>query len=300
MSLSIQNYLRRLRYEKHNAVNTIIAYTHDLEEFFVYLQKDIISATSDEIFDFLVYIRQNNNLDSKSIARKISCFRSFYKDLVRLQLREDNPMDLIDSPKMNQTLPSIISEEELNKIFDYLDAHLDDQNPHRYFQKIRDLVIFEVLYSCGLRVSELCDLQLSSIYLEERIIRVLGKGNKERLIPIGTNLYVLLQKYYPIRNEYLQDISCNFLITSKFKKKVSRMFIWKVLRQYSESLNVTTLHPHMLRHAFATHMLSYGADLRLIQELLGHADLSTTEIYTHVDKSSLIKTMNTYHPLRDA
>ncbi|MGL4388715.1 MAG: site-specific tyrosine recombinase/integron integrase [Brevinema sp.] len=296
MATSIQNYLRRLRYEKNQALNTVLSYENDLQGLADFLKKDIAQATYDEIFDFLIYIKEEKNLDPKSLARKISCFRSFYKDLIRLQLREDNPVDRVKAPKISRSLPSIVSEEELQYIFKYFDCD-DSKNINKKFQKIRDLVIFEVLYSCGLRVSELCDLKVSQIYLEEGIIRVFGKGNKERLIPIGTSLNLLLKRYLPMRSEYINQIECPYLITSKFRKQVSRMFIWKVLKHYSKELNIIELHPHMLRHAFATHMLGYGADLRMIQELLGHADLSTTEIYTHVDKTDLTNTINQHHPL---
>ena len=129
------------------------------------------------------------------------------------------------------------------------------------------------------------------------MIRVLGKGNKERLIPMGNRLKQLIRKYFPVRQEYLKGILCDFVITSKFRKHVSRMFVWKVINQYSKNLDITELHPHMLRHAFATHMLSHGADLRMIQELLGHNSLATTEIYTHVSRDELRDTLILHHPL---
>ncbi|MGL4394105.1 MAG: site-specific tyrosine recombinase/integron integrase [Brevinema sp.] len=298
MTPSIQNYLRRLRYEKNQSVNTVTAYGHDLQELSEFLGKDIDQASYDEIFDFLITVKEEKQLNTKSLARKISCFRSFYKDLIRLQLREDNPVDKLKTPKITQSLPHIISEDELKKLFTAFEE-LSYKDENQYFQRIRDLLIFEILYSCGLRVSELCELKTSQIYLEEGIIRVFGKGNKERLLPIGTSLELLLEKYLPIRLMYLNGVDCDYVITSKFRKKVSRMFIWKVLKKYSEDLDITTLHPHMLRHAFATHMLSYGADLRMIQELLGHADISTTEIYTHIDKKALAETVNRYHPLSE-
>lgn len=295
MCPSIQSYMRRLRFEKNNAFNTIYSYQHDLQDLYKYLERDIIDATSEEILDFLISLKHQHNLNNKSISRKISCFRSFYKDLMRLELRKDNPMDLIDSPKISRHIPNIVGEQELDIIFNHFE-NIDQSDPKKIFPKLRDMLIFEILYSCGLRVTELCELTLSSLYLDDGIIRIIGKGNKERLVPIGTSLDKLLKQYLPIRQEYLEKSHCDYLITSKFRKKVSRMFIWKVLNQYSKNLDITTLHPHMLRHAFATHMLAHGADLRLIQELLGHSDLSTTEIYTHVDKSSLANTLEMHHP----
>ncbi len=288
---SINSYLRRLRYEKNASPNTISAYTNDLIHFCTYLGRDIIDAQEEEVFDYLVSLREEDgDLSTKTIARKISCFRSYYKDLMRLELREDSPMQGIDTPKVAKKLPMTISEEELDILFNAMNKNLT-------FAPLRDLLIFEILYSCGLRVSELCNLTISQIYLEEEVLRILGKGDKERLVPMSGRLVNLLHQYIPVRYEYLQGVACDCLITSKFKKKVSRMFIWKVMKKYSQELNITELHPHMLRHAFATHLLAHGADLRMIQELLGHSDLATTEIYTHVVREELYDTLILHHPL---
>ncbi len=294
---SINQYLRRLKYEKNYALNTISSYQQDLVRLESYLGRDIKDASDQEISKYFIILNKEKKEDTKdsfspkTIARKISCFRSFYKDLQRLGIREDNPMGLIDLPKLIQRLPNVVSEDELEDMFIFFD------NREQSFPSVRDAMIFELLYSCGIRVSELCQLTMNNIYIEEEMIRVLGKGNKERLIPMGNRLKKLLIKYFPIRQEYLKGVLCDFVITSKFRKHVSRMFIWKVINQYSKSLDITELHPHMLRHAFATHMLSNGADLRTIQELLGHSDLATTEIYTHVSRNELKDTLILHHPL---
>lgn len=294
MYQSIQSYLRRLRYEKNAASNTIESYKRDLYAFANYLQKDIFEATKDNVSDYLIFLRKEDEkvpLSFNSISRKISCFRSYYKDLIRLELRKDTPMTKINLPKIQRILPHTISEEEMNVLFESL------ERKRLGFADIRDMMIFEILYSCGLRVTELCELTLSQIYLEENMIRILGKGDKERLIPIGGRLKTLFKEYLPIRDSYLNGVLCDHVITSKFKKKVTRMFIWKVVKKYSNQLDITILHPHMLRHAFATHMLSYGADLRTIQELLGHSNITTTEIYTHVSRTDLYDTLCRHHPL---
>ena len=294
---SINQYLRRLKYEKNYSPNTIESYSHDLIRLETYLGRDIKDASEQEISDYFIDLDKEEREDAqkpyspKTRARKISCFRSFYKDLQRFEMREDNPMGLTDLPKLIKRLPDIVSEDELEDVFSFFDD--GDQK----FLSVRDAMIFELLYSCGIRVSELCQLTMNNIYIEEEIIRVLGKGNKERIIPMGNRLRKLLLKYFPIRQEYLKGVLCDFVITSKFRKHVSRMFIWKVINQYSKSLDITELHPHMLRHAFATHMLSNGADLRTIQELLGHSDLATTEIYTHVSRNELKDTLILHHPL---
>ncbi|MGL5955144.1 MAG: tyrosine recombinase [Brevinema sp.] len=287
--MSVNQFIRRLTHEKNYAKNTVKAYQSDLQEFEQYLQKDILYANKEDIFNYISGLAKA--LSKVSVRRKISCLRSFYKDLLRLEIRTDNPMKAIVLPKIQRKLPDLVSEGELEELFSFFDINTDR------FAVLRDMMIFEFLYSCGLRVTELCELTLSSLYLEEETIRVLGKGGKERLIPMGKSLKRLLKRYLPIRKGYLNGVSCPYIITSKFKKKVSRMFIWKVLKQYSRDLNITELHPHMLRHAFATHMLSHGADLRLIQELLGHSDLATTEIYTHVAHEKLYDTLIQHHPM---
>ena len=294
---SIDQYLRRLKYEKNYSLNTIESYSHDLIRLETYLGRDIKDANDKEIFDYFISLNKEEREDTtepfspKTIARRISCFRSFYKDLQRFEVREDNPMGMIDLPKLIKRLPNIVSEDELEDVFSFFD------DGEQTFPSVRDAMIFELLYSCGIRVSELCQLTMNNIYIEEETIRVLGKGNKERLIPMGNRLKKLLLKYFPIRQEYLNGVLCDFVITSKFRKHVSRMFIWKVVNKYSKNLDITELHPHMLRHAFATHMLSHGADLRTIQELLGHSDLATTEIYTHVSRNELKDTLILHHPL---
>ena len=294
---SINQYLRRLKYEKNYSPNTIASYSHDLIRLEIYLGRDIKDASEQEISDYFISLNKEEREDTtepyspKTRARKISCFRSFYKDLQRLEIRENNPMGMTDLPKLIKRLPNVVSEDELEDMFIFFD------NREQSFPSVRDAMIFELLYSCGIRVSELCQLTMNNIYIEEEIIRVLGKGNKERIIPMGNRLRKLLLKYFPIRQEYLNGVLCDFVITSKFRKHVSRMFIWKVINQYSKSLDITELHPHMLRHAFATHMLSNGADLRTIQELLGHSDLATTEIYTHVSRNELKDTLILHHPL---
>lgn len=287
--MSIDSFIRRLAYEKNYAQNTILSYKQDLTDFQFFLKQDISLATYEDIVVYIEYI--SPQLKVTSLARKISCLRSFYKDLLRLELRQDNPMKPIFLPKTYRKLPDLISEQELDELFESFDI-----SSHQ-FPILRDMMIFELLYSCGLRVTELCQLTLNSIYMDEEVIRILGKGNKERLIPIGKRLKALLSVYLPVRYDYLDGVNCMYVITSKFRKHVSRMFVWKVLKKYSEKLNITELHPHMLRHAFATHMLAHGADLRMIQELLGHSDLSTTEIYTHVEHEKLYDTLIQYHPL---
>ncbi|MGL4366810.1 MAG: tyrosine recombinase [Brevinemataceae bacterium] len=300
---SVNAFLMRLSYEKYAAINTVSSYKHDLVEFAEYLGRDIADAGEQEIQTYLQYISEGNGkhpLCARSIARKISAFRTFFADLIRLGMRKDNPMSSIFSPKLLKSIPSVISEEQLEELFNQF-AVQEFGNLDEQFRKMRDLLIFEILYSCGVRVSELCNLQVNHIFLEDEFLVVLGKGGKERLLPIGKRLITLISEYLTIRCQYLQTKSkdCEYLITSKFGKAVSRMFVWKLLRKYSENIDINNLSPHKLRHAFATHMLWNGADLRVIQELLGHSDISTTEIYTHLDKSHLETVLEKYHPLAE-
>ncbi len=289
----MEQFIRRITYEKNYSKNTIESYKKDLSDFAIYLgKKGLRNATTKDIEKYIEIIKEEKS--PATISRKLSCFRSFYKDLNRLMIREDNPTHNVNFLKTGRKLPNVVGELEIEELFDFLE---NKQNENESFYMTRDVLIFELLYSCGLRVSELCGLTMNSIYMEDDVIRIVGKGDKERLVPIGKRLKGLLRRYLPKRLEFLQGVYCEYVITSKFRKHVSRMFIWKVLKKYSSELDITILHPHMLRHAFATHMLNYGADLRVIQELLGHEDISTTEIYTHIDKKNVEDELILHHPL---
>lgn len=289
MTQQTKGFINRLRYEKQAAENTIQAYQRDLRDFEKFLNdKQPANATEQDIIDYIFALHEQN-LHSHTISRKISCLKSFYKDLIRLEFLQDNPTKNIDSPKKQRTLPKTISETEIETMCNSL-------NNTNYFTNIRNACIIEMLYSCGMRVSELCALTTAQLHMEEDFIRVLGKGNKERLVPIGSRLKKILSEYLLERDRFLDGKNSDLVFVSRHKKAISRGYIWNFIKKLSINLNITAVHPHMIRHAFASHMLANGADLRVIQELLGHENLSTTELYTHVEKKALHQSMMN-HPL---
>lgn len=289
MTQHTKQFINRLRYEKQAAENTIQAYQGDLRDFEKFLNdKQPVNATEQDIIDYIFALHEQQR-HPHTISRKISCLKSFYKDLIRLDLLHDNPTKNIDSPKKQNTLPKTITETEMEIMCNSL-------NNSSYFTNIRNACIIEMLYSCGMRVSELCNLTTAQLHLEEDFIRVLGKGNKERLVPIGRRLKEILSEYLSERERFLDGKNSTFVFVSRRKKAISRGYIWNFIKKLSINLNITAVHPHMIRHAFASHMLANGADLRIIQELLGHENLSTTELYTHVEKKALHQSIMN-HPL---
>lgn len=289
MTQHTRGFINRLRYEKQAAANTIQAYKRDLHDFEQFLSnKQPADATEQDIINYIFSLHEKN-LHPHTISRKISCLKSFYKDLIRLELLQDNPTKNIDSPKKRNTLPKTISETEIETMCNSL-------NNSNYFTNMRNTCIIEMLYSCGMRVSELCTLTTAQLHMEEDFIRILGKGNKERLVPIGSRLKEILSEYLLERDRFLDGKTSDLVFISRHKKAISRSYIWNFIKKLSIKLNITAVHPHMIRHAFASHMLANGADLRVIQELLGHENLSTTELYTHIEKKALYESMMN-HPL---
>ncbi|MGL5721109.1 MAG: site-specific tyrosine recombinase/integron integrase [Brevinema sp.] len=288
---STDSFLHRKLYEQNCSQLTVEAYATDLAHFSAFLGEIAPElATKEDIFNYIITLHEHE-YNTASIARKLSCLRGFYGDLTRLELREDNPMDHIDSPKIQRSLPRYLSENQTEKL---CGLPFSEEN----FADMRDLVMIELMYSSGLRVSELCNLEISDIFMEESVIKVWGKGDKERLVPLAGRLRNILEIYFPLREEYLSGWKhSSKVIITKFRKGISRMGVWKILKARAESAGIEHIHPHMLRHSFASHMLARGADIRIIQELLGHEDLSTTEIYTHVETSHLQKALLAHHPL---
>ncbi|MGL5254088.1 MAG: site-specific tyrosine recombinase/integron integrase [Brevinema sp.] len=288
---SVDSFLHRKRYEQNCSSLTIEAYATDLSHFVAFLGEiDPQSATEEDIFNYLISLHEKSYTNA-SISRKLSCLRGFYRDLLRLEHREDNPMDHIDGPKASRPLPRYLSEDQTESL---CSLPFSEEN----FTDMRDLTMIEFMYSSGLRVSEVCRLDYNDLFLEEGVIKVWGKGDKERLVPMSGRLKMVLAIYLPLREKYLEGWKhTSQLIITKFRKGISRMGVWKILKLRAEAAGIEKIHPHMLRHSFASHMLARGADIRIIQELLGHEDLSTTEIYTHVEVSHLQNSLKMCHPL---
>lgn len=294
MKTFLKDYLAQLKVEKNLALNTISSYKSDLESFLNYLEdvgiKDLSEIKKEHINSFFKLLK-NLGLSEKSSARYFSSLRGFFKYLIVNEYLKSNPIDKMNAPKISRKLPSVLSVEEINLL---LSSPKTDDN-----FGIRDKAMLEVFYACGLRVSELINLKIIDLFLKENLIKVFGKGRKERLVPIGSSAIFWLEKYLiesrPFLKKNLQ--SENYVFLNNRGKKFSRMGVWKIVKKYVELSNLKKeIHPHTFRHSFATHLIEGGADLRSVQEMLGHADISTTQIYTHIDREYIKKVHKLYHP----
>ena len=289
-----QDYLIMLRVERNVSANTIDAYRRDLKQYLGYIIDDLeikslYNISSDNIRD---YIRNLNNqgLAPKSIARIISSIRSYHNFLSSEQIIKENPALNLDTPKIPKKLPLVLSEKEISDIIKAIDDAYQ-------FAK-RDKAIIEMLYSCGIRVSELCDLETSNLIIDDDLIRVMGKGSKERLLPIGGRAKRLLNDYLiHSRHKLIKKTSSSFVFVSRNGKRLTRAMINNILKKWSLNSGIKKpISPHTLRHSFATHLLEGGADLRFVQALLGHSDITTTQIYTHLDKHHIKQVYKSHHP----
>lgn len=298
-NLNLKLFNNFLRLEKTLSENSIRSYNFDLTKLFEYLEfKGIekVSKISDSDLKKFIQLqskslkKDDEVISDKTISRYISSFKSFFKFLESENIINSNPADLIESPKLKRNLPEVLSVDEINKILESVD--LSER------AGIRDRAILETMYACGLRVSELINLETNLIEFEEKLITVTGKGSKERIIPIGKYALSYIEKYInELRNFIKKEKSSNYLFLNLRGGKLSRMAIWNVVSKYAHKAGIEKeIHPHTLRHSFATHLLEGGADIRIIQELLGHSDISTTQIYTHLDTTYLQEIHKTFHP----
>lgn len=287
-----EKFLNFLENEKRYSSHTIINYRNDLDTFFSYIESEAISSLEEIDFkvirNYLVYL-YDNNYSKASVARHISSLRSFYKYLLSENIVKDNPMIFITNPKQDKKLPKFLYEEEVEKIFDYPDL----SNP----KGIREATILEFLYSTGVRVSELSNTKLKDISFSEHKIKILGKGSKERYVLYGKRLSDLLDLYLSKSRPVFDKNNSSYLFLNdsgnQLQDRRVRTIIDNLLKKHASKIHIS---PHMLRHSFATHMLNNGADLRSVQELLGHEDLSTTQIYTHISNDRLRKVYLNAHP----
>lgn len=294
MAKMFQEYLSYLSGEKNASPHTITAYQKDLEDFFIYLKNENLKETSIDHLDvrrYLMYLRQQG-ISNSSMARKLSSLRSYYHFLVRENVLEDNPLTLVSSPKETKKLPQYVHYEDLRELLT-----LPDRTPGG----LRDRAIMEILYGGGLRVSELCSLHLDQIIFPIRSLKVMGKGRKERLVPLGDYALDALKDYLEkgrpmlVKADNLNEtaVFLNQRNGHGITDRAIRDILDKYVLQMSKTLKIS---PHMLRHSYATHMLENGADIRIIQELLGHERLSTTQIYTHITKSHMMDVYKNAHP----
>ena len=293
MDTHFQDYLTMLRVERNLSPRTLEAYQRDLKHYLSFIvDKDIISISNISQMHIREYIRSLNEkgLAASSIARIFSSIRSYHKFLSAENFVNENPTLILTSPKAPKKLPHVLMEEEISAIINAV------VETFQYAK--RDKAIIEMLYSCGLRVSELCALSLNNLYLNDDMIRIMGKGSKERLLPVGGRAKNFLNDYLiHCRPGIQKDKGSSSVFLSRNGNPLTRAMINNILRKWSQVAGISkSVSPHTLRHSFATHLLEGGADLRFVQALLGHSDISTTQIYTHLDKHHLKEVYQTHHP----
>ena len=310
MEQFIQDYINMLKLERNLARNSLESYQRDLNQYHNFLQKklNIKSVRNVTLGHIRSYIRYLNDKDlaANSVKRAISSIRTYHNFLSAEGFMQDNPAQLLETPKVPKKLPNILTVQEIDVIL----SIIPDNGP----MALRDLAIFEMMYSCGLRVTELCDFKTADILwtynksdhnspiAETEMIRVKGKGKKQRFVPIGPIARENLENYLKKERESLKCKNPNVaeVFLSRNGRKLTRMMIWILLKKWTNAADIyKEVSPHTLRHSFATHLLEGGADLRSVQEMLGHADITTTQIYTHLDKEHLKEVHRTYHPRFD-
>ena len=290
--LVIDAFIDTIWIEKGLSTNTLNSYKSDLEKYFNWIESNSLKykeLSRSDVLEYLAYLF-GQKLEGKSVARNLSSLKAFHNYLILKDITKSNPCEKIETPKFVKSIPSSLSENEVEKLLD-----APDENT---FIGIRDKTMIETLYSCGLRISELVDLEIIHVNLRQGVIRVLGKGQKERLVPMGQKLINLIGIYFRKLEENKIKNSSNFLFLSQRGKKITRQAFWHRIKIYAKKagLENNKISPHILRHAFATHLLNNGADLRVVQLLLGHSDLNTTQIYTEVAKRRLQNLHGAHHP----
>ena len=290
--LVIDAFIDTIWIEKGLSTNTLNSYKSDLEKYFNWIELNSLKykeLSRSDVLEYLAYLF-GQKLEGKSVARNLSSLKAFHNYLILKDITKSNPCEKIETPKFVKSIPSSLSENEVEKLLD-----APDENT---FIGIRDKTMIETLYSCGLRISELVDLEIIHVNLRQGVIRVLGKGQKERLVPMGQKLINIIGIYFSKLEENKIKNSSNFLFLSQRGKKITRQAFWHRIKIYATKagLENNKISPHILRHAFATHLLNNGADLRVVQLLLGHSDLNTTQIYTEVAKRRLQNLHGAHHP----
>ena len=296
MEKILQHFFGYLTAERGLSRNSVSAYSSDLEDYVHWLIAQGIGsfddAGRDAILDYLEYCRDERGLETVSIARRLVAIKVLYRYLFRERLIATDVTDVMDSPKFWRILPDFLNVAEVDALLNAYPVRAQDP------LIIRNRCILELLYSCGLRVSECVNLRFGSVRFDERTIRVLGKGSKERIVPMGEAAIRQLQRdLEKARPELVKDSAAPELFVSNHGKRLDRERVWMIVKDAARIAGITkNIHPHTLRHSFASHLLENGADLRVIQEMLGHADISTTQIYTHVDENRLLGVFNKFHP----
>ncbi|NEY71342.1 site-specific tyrosine recombinase XerD [Bacillus mesophilus] len=294
MKDQLQDFLHYLIVERGLAMNTIQSYERDLKKYIVYIYEveKIESLETVSLFNILGFLKQlkESGLSSRTLARHIASIRSFHQFLLREKAVTHDPSVHVETPQPERTLPKVLSMKEVELL-------LETPSLKTAFG-VRDKAMLEVLYATGIRVSELINLDLGDIHLTMGFLRCVGKGNKERIIPIGREATQSLENYINVaRRELVGKKTTDALFLNHHGNRISRQGFWKILKRLTKEAAIKKdLTPHTLRHSFATHLLENGADLRAVQEMLGHADISTTQIYTHVTKARMKDIYKAFHP----
>ncbi len=293
----LKHFTGWLAVERGLSANSVAAYHSDLMHFIEFLQKHGIESWSkvsrDGILDYLGECR-SGGMETTTLARRLVTIKIFFRYLFQERLLSENVTEVMDSPKLWQLLPDLLSSAEVERMLNVWAVNAKD------LLTIRNRAILEVMYACGLRVSETSGLDLDSIKTDDRVVRVLGKGSKERIVPIGTPALQAVHRYLEkARPALVRSADENALFLSDHGKRLDRERIWGIVKETARLAGITkNIHPHTFRHSFASHLLENGADLRVIQEMLGHASISTTQIYTHVDQRHLLEVHKKFFPRR--
>ncbi len=294
MKEHLRSYIDFLQLEKNASLNTVSSYKRDLDRYIEFLEgRNVTSPASVTTNHVSAYLRflHDLSLSARTISRNLSSMKMFHKFLVGEGIAQSDPTGAVDAPKLPRTLPDVLSQDEIAAI-------LDQPNVSQDLGK-RDKAILETMYATGMRVSEVIALKQANVFEDDGIVRVFGKGAKERLIPIGKSALEWIRRYTADARGKLskkgkaQDV----VFLNARGKPLSRMTIWNIVQKYAAKSGLRKeVHPHTFRHSFATHLLEGGADLRAVQEMLGHSDISTTQIYTHIDREYLKEVHKTFHP----
>ncbi|MDD5422129.1 MAG: site-specific tyrosine recombinase XerD [Candidatus Omnitrophica bacterium] len=293
MQVLIDEFLNYLSVERGLSKNTTAAYKADLVHFAARLEargiKDIDRVKRQDISDYLLYMK-DKGISSNSISRALVAIKMFYKFMVQERLAKDDVAGILESPKLIKTLPNVLNIAEVDRLISAPDV--------RDWMGIRDKAALELMYAAGMRVSEMVEVRKEDLNLDVGIIKCRGKGDKERLVPIGKKAQEAIARYLEkTRARLLKKREDNHLFLSRLGRKISRQPFWKMIKKYAKQARIKKeITPHTLRHSFATHLLEKGADLRVVQELLGHSDISTTQLYTHIDKERLKSIHRQFHP----
>ena len=287
----IKDYNNYLRIERAMSQNTVASYCSDVAKFLEFFDTEKRNVPAERLSaeDINEYIASCPSRSRRSQARLLSALRSFYNWMILEGLVKENPCDRVDMPKLGRYLPDVLAEEEVFRIIDSVDVS--------FWQGARDKAILEVLYGCGIRVSEAVGLKVSGLYFKEGFVRVVGKGNKERLVPLNEMAAESLKAYLDRRPEPADSESDDIVFLNRFGRPLSRQSMFKMVKTQALLADIRKeISPHTFRHSFATHLVEHGADLRVVQEMLGHESVTTTEIYTHIDSSTWHQNILEHHP----